>query len=195
MPIFLQHFLYSNIFALSRNDRSVDRLVGVLNRLLEDEVVEVRESASITLSSLLIWNVVQGSRLTQLVEQFKSKSAGVVANGGEVLGKHSAVLGLCAFLYACPDDLPAHLPDILLFLTTHMSAPQPIPVSNCLLQTFCSPMSALTNALFMFQKSITKAFNTFKRFHLPNWVVYKRQFTSDQLNELNNIFISPSYYA
>lgn len=114
--------------------------MGVLNRLLEDEVVEVRESASITLSSLLIWNVVQGSRLTQLVEQFKSKSAGVAANGGEGLGKHSAVLGLCAFLYACPDDLPAHLPDILLFLTTHMSAPQPIPVSNCLLQTFCSLM-------------------------------------------------------
>lgn len=96
-------------------------------------MVEVRESASLTLSSLLIWNVVQGEKLTQLVELFKRKALKKIAKTEDLLVKHSGILGLCSMLHASPDDLPAHLPDVLIFLTEHMSDPQPIPVSDVLL--------------------------------------------------------------
>lgn len=97
---------------------------------MEDEVVEVRESASITLSSLLIWNVLRGDKLNQLVELFKKKALKKVVKGEDLLVKHGGILGLCSMLLASPDDIPAHLPDILIFLTEHMSDPQPIPVST-----------------------------------------------------------------
>ena len=42
--------------------------------------------------------------------------------------RHSGVLGLCAFVDAAPYDVPEFMPDVLMFLSDLLHAPQPIPV-------------------------------------------------------------------
>ena len=44
--------------------------------------------------------------------------------------RHSGVLGLCAFVDAAPYDVPEFMPDVLMFLSDLLHAPQPIPVSG-----------------------------------------------------------------
>ena len=46
----------------------------------------------------------------------------------DLVTKHSAVLGLCAFVNAFPYDVPEFVPDILMVLSDHLHDPQPIPV-------------------------------------------------------------------
>lgn len=134
MITFIQHFTYSNIFTLAQNEKWLNSLLTIITNLLKDEVVEVRESACLTLSSFIIWNVIGPARLDRLVEHFKKEALHPIrktrAEDGQrttdmndLRIKHGGILGLCAFVYACPDDLPDYLPCILLFLTEHLSEP------------------------------------------------------------------------
>lgn len=139
----MQRFIYSNIFALSQNEKWTDFILNVISRLLKDEVIEVRESACLTLSSFVIWDIVKPTRLEALVSHFKTESMRKVRqirsedgqrtmNGNDIRVKHGAILGLCAFIYSCPDSLPDSVIPLLLLLAEHLSDPQPIPVIKCL---------------------------------------------------------------
>ena len=39
------------------------------------------------------------------------------------------------------------------------------------------------------------SYQSFKRTHQDNWSEHKTAFTEDQLTELTNLLVSPSYYA
>ena len=56
----------------------------------------------------------------------------------DLVTKHSAVLGLCAFVNAFPYDVPEFVPDILMVLSDHLHDPQPIPVccTMCLITRY-----------------------------------------------------------
>ena len=61
------------------------------------------------------------------------ESAAVEESEGErqnrlLVLRHSGVLGLCAFVDAAPYDVPEFMPDVLMFLSDLLHAPQPIPV-------------------------------------------------------------------
>lgn len=43
--------------------------------------------------------------------------------------RHSAILGLCAFINAQPYQVPNYIPDVFEILGNHLNDPQPIPVS------------------------------------------------------------------
>lgn len=43
--------------------------------------------------------------------------------------RHTAVLGMCAFIQAHPYDLPDSIPPIFEYLNNHLNDPAPIPVS------------------------------------------------------------------
>ena len=63
------------------------------------------------------------------------ESAAVEESEGErqtrlLVLRHSGVLGLCAFVDAAPYDVPEFMPDVLMFLSDLLHAPQPIPVSG-----------------------------------------------------------------
>ena len=137
--IFTQCFTYNNIFSLAKNSKWIDLILEIISRLLKDEVIEVRESARQTLSSVIIWDIIDSEKMGTLINYFKRESSQSVKridgkdghrffDPSDVGIRHGGILGLCAFVYAYPDDLPNHLPDIIIFLTEHFSDPQPIPV-------------------------------------------------------------------
>jgi len=85
--------------------------------------------------------------------------------------RHGAVLGLCAFVTAFPHTVPDFVPTLLGFLGDHLHDKQPIPAT------------------------IKKSLQSFKRTHQDNWTEHKEAFTEDQLIDLTNLLVSPSYYA
>lgn len=104
--------------------------------LLTDERTEVRESTAETLSGLMHCEFVKID--DKLIKNFESKSnhkLNRIDNNGKLIIdpkdltlRHSGILGLCACINAFPYDVPDFMPDILVFLSNHMSDPQPIPV-------------------------------------------------------------------
>lgn len=49
--------------------------------------------------------------------------------GMSVRTRHTAVLGMCAFISAYPYDVPDFMPDVFAQLGVHLNDPEPIPVS------------------------------------------------------------------
>lgn len=43
--------------------------------------------------------------------------------------------------------------------------------------------------------TVKKALQSFKRTHQDNWAEHKAAFTEDELSELTDLLVSPSYYA
>lgn len=58
----------------------------------------------------------------------KDKKANNNINNQAIRIRHSAVLGLCAFVSSKPYDVPDYLSDIFFELGNHLNDPQPIPV-------------------------------------------------------------------
>ena len=48
---------------------------------------------------------------------------------------------------------------------------------------------------FLFAATVKKALQSFKRTHQDNWAEHKAAFTEDELSELTDLLVSPSYYA
>ena len=60
------------------------------------------------------------------------------------------------------------------------------------------PLSKRHFRLHLNRETISKnsfPFQSFKRTHQDNWTEHKTAFTEDQLTELTNLLVSPSYYA
>jgi len=81
------------------------------------------------------------------------------------------VLGLASFVLSCPYDIPATLPPVLMLLGDRLHDPVPIPAT------------------------VKRVFQDFKRTHQDNWAEHKLAFTEDQLAQLTDLLVSPSYYA
>ena len=93
--------------------------------------------------------------------------------GGLVQHPHGAVLGLCSFLAAAPHSVPATAPPLLLYLGRQLHSRR-------------HPAAPPT---------IRAAVQDWRRTHADNWEQHKLAFTEDQLAELTDLLVSPSYYA
>jgi len=100
----------------------LNRMVEIILRLLEDEILEVRNSAKAALTCLISYRVVN-KRRDELIGQFKAKCLNQTPTV-----KHGAILGLCAFVSAHPNRLPKYLPTIVVLLCQFLHDPQPIQV-------------------------------------------------------------------
>lgn len=183
---FLQIIVFWN-FASFKSDPSAEkRIVAVVLNLIKDERVEVREKASKVLGGIIHCCFISEESSSQLLSQFKTevgKKLRKKPRGGEdvaefqisqsaaLVRRHSAVLGLSAFVHSCPYDIPPHLPDILMILANHLHDPPPISAT------------------------IKNVFQDFKRTHQDNWAEHKQKLTEDQLSVLTDLLVSPSYYA
>lgn len=85
--------------------------------------------------------------------------------------RHAGALGLGALVLAHPYDVPAFLPDVLVMLSKCNA--DPVPVST----------------------TVRNVFTKFKRTHHDNWEEHKLQFTPEQLSDLVDLLVSPTYYA
>ncbi|XP_058119346.1 proteasome activator complex subunit 4B-like [Anopheles coustani] len=166
----------------------------IVLRLLEDNVVEVREKAAEVLCGLVHCSFLTASE--ELLDLFKRKcrtkmirtkrfavkqsqqsscSAEVARNetaeANAVIARHTGVLGLCAFISAYPYEVPEFVPSVFEHLGAHLNDPQPIPAT------------------------IRKTMGDFKRTHHDNWEAHQLKFTEDQLAVLSDLTIPPSYYS
>lgn len=178
---FIEMIISSNLFKLinSKQWRS-DIEDIVINHLICDERIEVRESSSLTLSGMIHCEFT--SVTTDLLDKFKRRANETLikrkqANGTTVIDpkctiiRHSGILCLCACVDAHPYTVPNYLPEILTFLSDHLTDPQPISTT------------------------IKKTMSNFKRTHHDNWQSDKKKFTEDQLCVLSNLLVGPNYYA
>lgn len=178
---FIEMIISSNLFKLSSSEvwrRELEDIV--INHLIRDERIEVRESSSLTLSGMVHCEFIKVT--PQLLDGFRDRANQPLvrrkqANGTTVIEskctivRHSGILCLCACVDAHPYTVPDYLPEVLTFLSDHLTDPQPISTT------------------------IKKTMSNFKRTHHDNWQSDKKKFTEDQLCVLSNQLVGPNYYA
>lgn len=141
---------------------------------LENESLEVRETASLTLAGLVQCGFIALEK--GFLDQFFRKSTtkyrvGEDRSAKALLTRHAGILGLCAYVIASPYAVAEHTPDILIILSGHVNDPQPI----------C--------------QTVKNTIKEFRRTHLDNWAEHKTKFTEEQLSVLTDLLVSPTYYA
>jgi len=85
--------------------------------------------------------------------------------------RYTAVLGLCSIILAFPYHIPDFLPEIVVAISQCVSDPSPI------------------------QGTVRKMFLEFKFTHQETWDVDKLHFNEEDLYQITDLLISPSYYA
>jgi len=192
---FIQVFGFRQQFYLIREQ---DKLIDLILSLLKDPQLEVRECASTTLAGFI--KITETKYIELLNDRFgkwvkggsfvhskkqssrhKRKRASVtslqtagssISESDAALLRHSGVLGLSAIVKACPYSIPDYLPPVLVQLARFANDPsQPI------------------------RDSTRKTFAEFWKQHGDLWHLQKKKFTESQLQVLNSLLISPSYYA
>ena len=103
--------------------------------------------------------------------------------------RHGAVLGLCSVVTAFPHTVPASVPPLLVYLGKFLHDRQPIPGQRAV-SLFLSPAYHIS-----LSATIKKSVQSWKRTHQDNWSQHKLAFTEDQLAEMTDLLVSPSYYA
>lgn len=180
----LKVFLPRHIFILS--DLQVTKLITMTTSLLRDEQVEVRLVATRTLISVLLSlpaALFEAERL-RLTKEFtrwskkklaakteRKESEGASSDISAFATRHAGILGLGAFVMTRPYDVPAWLPSLLRELSSHFQDPNPIG------------------------SGVKQLFAEFQRTHKDRWEEFKEQFSEEELEALQSVVSSPSYFA
>lgn len=96
----------------------------------------------------------------------------IAAVFAEDIKRHSGVLGISAIIMAFPYDLP----DVLIPLMVKLA-------------------KFSTDSSNSIRETVKKTFAQFWKTHHDTWSLHKSKFTDDQLLELTDLLVSPSYYA
>lgn len=144
----LQVIVFHNMAIVLSRTEWVDKVLSIVLRLLEDNVLEVREKSAEVLGGLIHCSFLPAT--DKLLELFKKKcrtkvikrvnrvttSCAVEAanasdseNANSIRIRHCGVLGLCAFITAYPYDIPDFVPNVFEIISNHLNDPQPIPVN------------------------------------------------------------------
>jgi len=170
---FLQAFIFNNFVTLcspNLHENSIWReaIVGLLMTTLDDKQIEVRVKSSQVFGGMIHCQFIPPSQCPEIIVKFQTRALDL---GLPSTLRHGAVLGLCSFVSAFPHAVPSLLPPLVCMLGRLLHCPAPIP------------------------QTVKKCLQNFKRTHQDNWVQHKQAFTEDQLSELTNLLVSPSYYA
>lgn len=154
----MQVLVFNNMAIVYSRDDLIAKVQSIVLRLLEDNVLEVREKSAQVLGGLIHCNFLPAT--DELLELFKKKcKTKVIKRSNQACSldastnenssiriRHCGVLGLCAFVTAYPYDIPEFVPNVFEIISKHMNDPQPIPVS---LQIFNIPCAILANRFFL----------------------------------------------
>ncbi|BGP18854.1 hypothetical protein JCM10213_003509 [Rhodosporidiobolus nylandii] len=177
----LQVFFYHHLFFLPTE--SITQLMEAIVSLLSDPKIEVREAAASTLSGIVRCS--QRSAIASLIQRFRKTLREVKipkrrdASGKEVEGyqeklltAHAAVLGASSLIRAFPFDVPQWLPSLLIELgQRHASSPPPLSTT------------------------VKATLAEFKKSHSDSWETDQRCFSTEQLQDLQDLLSGGSYYA
>jgi len=123
-------------------------------------------------------------KLTKLVKDAsgkKKKAAAEAAPAGKAAGaaadpmlpqRHGGLLALSGLAATHPYDVPTHLPAVLSFLAGYIEE-RNLSISGSLRKFFRGWMSS----------------------HKDEWPLFQRQFTQEQLDQVNAVEVAPSYFA
>lgn len=144
----MQVIVFHNMAIVISRPKWVEKVQSIVLRLLEDNVLEVREKSAEVLGGLLHCSFLPATE--KLLELFKKKcrtkvikrsnrvttscsieaaNASDADNSNAIRIRHCGVLGLCAFISAYPYDIPNFVPNVFEIISNHLNDPQPIPVS------------------------------------------------------------------
>lgn len=178
---FIEIMVSSNFFKLISTEEWRKEIEDiVINYLICDERIEVRESSSLTLSGMIHCEFTKltpdllakfTKRASEPLVRRKQPNGTAVIDPKSTVVRHSGILCLCACVEAYPYTVPDYLPGILTLLSDHLTDPYPISTT------------------------IKKTMSNFRRTHHDNWQSDKTKFTDDQLCVLADLLVSPSYYA
>jgi len=174
---FLTLFVPRHCFLLGQGEQRV--VYKMLARLLEDPQLEVRESAYLALISLFSsadFLKIAGNRkktVKRFMKLADTRTAGL--KGAELRAaadkRHAGTLGLAAIVSSHPYDLPDYLPEVLAFLAGKARDQHPV-----------GPF-------------VLTLFSNFKVSHEDEWGSFKEKFTEAQLDAVNEVGFSASYFA
>jgi len=170
---FLQAVVFNNFMllcspSLPEHMRLRDEVLQLVVGALRDKQIEVRVKAAQVLGGLVHCQFIRLPQFSDIIRKFQ---VSLQDKNQQVQERHGAVLGLCSFVTAFPHTVPTFLPSLLVYLGHLLHDKQPIPAT------------------------IKKSLQSFKRTHQDNWDVHKAAFSEDQLTDLTNLLVSPSYYA
>jgi proteasome activator subunit 4 len=170
----LQIVYFQNLHFLNREQQ--EEVLDHVHKLLLDSQVEIRQLAANTLSGLVrcslrdvIINIRESSTTFLSSVKFPRRSKEISSD--MILKCHASVLALGALILAFPYEIMDWMPESLVIL------------SNCV--SYISPIGP----------EVKKIFAEFRRTHQDNWQEDKTKFTEDQLYDLSDLLISPSYYV
>ncbi|PIA16947.1 hypothetical protein COEREDRAFT_62035 [Coemansia reversa NRRL 1564] len=171
---------FANRFTLSRDIRT--HILETTASFLEHEQIEVRQVALTSLTSLVKcansqviadantrFSAMLGSRLPRV--RYGKTPKDPAAYNRLVLTRHAGVLGLSCLVLAFPYAIPEWLPKVLVLLAGCIDDPNPI------------------------QSTVQRTFAEFRRTHMDTWHEDRKKFTSNQLEILTDMLVSPCYYA
>lgn len=208
----MQVIVFHNMAIVLSRPEWVEKVLSIVLRLLEDNVLEVREKSAEVLGGLIHCSFLPAT--DKLLELFKKKcrtkvikrsirvttSCAVEAanasdsdNANSIRIRHCGVLGLCAFITAYPYDIPDFVPNVFEIISNHLNDPQPIPVRLDIQRSVFIVNPILT--VFHLQTTIRKTLADFKRTHHDGWDLHQLKFNETQLAVLTDLTVPPSYYA
>lgn len=88
-----------------------------------------------------------------------------------LIRRHGGVLGLCSLIESSPYGIAEWMPETLMKLAPFVNDPVPI------------------------KDTVKRTFAEFRRTHLDTWLFDQKKFTEEQLYAINELLISPTYYA
>ena len=177
-------------------DRLRMRVIQTVMDCLHDGQIEVRVKAAQVFGGMIHCQFIRSDSWPAMITTLKTTcddhgpDDGLKSPVMVTVRRHGAILGLCSFINAFPHTVPAIIPDLLLYLGRFLHCKQPIPGR--------SPSLTLYVILFIFfpdLATIKKTVQNWKRTHTDNWTEHSAAFTEDQLTELTDLLVSPSYYA
>lgn len=175
--VYLQVMAFCNLFNLRSHPQMIQQIQELLFFCLESPHVEVRQVAGQSLGGLMRTTLFHDT--PQMIELLFTKAKTPLPKGTkksqtdirEIWVRHGAVKTLCALVESFPYSIPDFIPLILVFLSNYM------------------------RGNVMIANEVKKSMSNFKRTHLDSWEEHKRKFTEEQLGVLQDLLVSPNYYA
>jgi len=142
-----------------------DTIRALLHQLILDTQVEVREASWLVTSGFV---QLHGPTERDRTLEWATRHS---KKKSTVVERHAAALSLSGLMMLAPYDVPAWLPDVVERLAKFSNEPQPI------------------------KRTVTKAFQDFKRTHQDNWSANKLRFTEEQQEIIANTQEPPPGYV
>ncbi|KAL5255340.1 hypothetical protein ACHWQZ_G014676 [Mnemiopsis leidyi] len=176
--VYLQVVTFSNLYIIRALPEVVAEIKSLLFSCLSSPHVEVRQVAGQTIGGLMKTDLFRDNEdiLLQLKEMALTKlppgTKPSQTDTREIWERHGGVKSLCALVECYPYSIPSWMPGIIVFLAQFTRRGN-VMISN----------------------EVKKCMSNFKRTHLDSWEEHKTLFSEDQLSVLQDLLVSPNYYA